>query len=255
MVSLNLITGSRLGSGPGLARASADGALASLAPAAGLEDALVGGGAGAAVGLGFWLARSCFAPCFAKATQGGKATQDRLIALVVPRTWEAERGRLMARGAMAFGVAPERFLVVRPKTEGEVLWALEEVLRSGAVDLAVGAVKAASLTQTRRLDMAARQSGALAGLIRVEGEQGQGVAWPLSAARRRWRVKALPSADDPWDARAPGAPRWRVELARRRDGPPGCWDLEWNDATGRLDLVEGLAGDGLGEGPRKVAAR
>jgi protein ImuA len=178
------------------------------------------------------------------------AKEARLIALVVPRTWEAERGRLMARGALGFGIAPERFLVVRPKTEADALWALEEVLRSGAADLAVGAVKAASLTQTRRLDMAARQAGAMAGLIRVEGA----AAWPLSAARRRWRVRALPSARDPWDARASGAPRWRAELARRRDGPPGCWDLEWNDATGRLDLVEGLAGDGLGQGPRAASA-
>lgn len=235
MVPLNLITGSRLGP----AGTAADSVETLLAPGSGLEDALVAGGAGAAVGLSFWLAR-----------MAGGGT--RLIALVVPRAWEAERGRLMARGALAFGLAPERFLVVRPKTEAEVLWALEEVLRSGAADLAVGAVRAASLTQTRRLDMVARQSGALAGLVRVEGG-GEG-AWPLSAARRRWRVNALPSAPDPWDERAPGAPRWRVELARRRDGPPGCWDLEWNDATGRLDLVEGLAGDGLGQGPRQVAA-
>lgn len=245
MVTLNLITGSRLGPRPGslggLPGTAGEAVEAVLAPAAGLEDALVAGGAGAAAGLGFWLARL-----------GGAGSPGRLIALVVPRTWEAERGRLMARGAMTFGVAPERFVVVRPRTEADALWALEEVLRSGAVDLAVGAVRAASLTQTRRLDMAARQSGALAGLIRIEG--GEGGVWPLSAARRRWRVRALPSAPDPWDARAPGAPRWRVELARRRDGPPGCWDLEWNDATGRLDLVEGLAGDGLGESPRKAAA-
>ena len=177
-----------------------------------------------------------------------------MIALVVSRPWEAERGRLMARGAMAFGIPPQRFLVVRPRTEAEALWALEEVLRSGAADLAVGTVKAASLTQTRRLDMAAREAGAMAGLIRVEDGRGSAGAWPLSAARRRWRIGALPSAPDPWDGRAPGAPRWRVELARRRDGPPGCWDLEWNDATGRLDLVEGLAGDRLGQGLRTPEA-
>lgn len=217
---------------------AAEGSLAVLAPGPGLEDAVVPGGAGAAAGLGFWLARH--------AGEG-----RRLIALVSPRTWEAERGRLMARGALAFGVAPERFLLVRTRTEAEALWALEEVLRSGAADLALGAVREVSLTQTRRLDMAAREAGAAAALIRVEGH---GVAWPLSAARRRWRVAPLPSRGDPWDAKAPGAPRWRVELSRRRDGPPGCWDLEWNDETGRLDLVAGLAGDGLGQGSRTAAA-
>ena len=154
----------------------------------------------------------------------------------------------MARGAQAFGIPPERLLIVRPRTEAEALWALEEILRSGAADLAIGAVEGASLTQTRRLDMAAREAGATAALVRVRPGS------PLSAARRRWRISALPSAPDPWDDRAPGAPRWRAELLRRRDGAPGSWDLEWNDETARLDLVAGLAGDGLGQGLRTIAA-
>ena len=198
----------------------------------GLEETAVPGGPGPASGVGFWLARAASAP------------GERLIALVAPRNWLAERGRLFARGAMRFGVRTERLLVVRPRTEAEALWALEEILRSGAADLAIGAVETASLTQTRRLDMAAREAGAAAGLIRV-GEGGG-----LSAARKRWRVAPLASAEDRWDPRAPGRPRWRAELTRRRDGPPGVWDLEWNDAAGRLDLVEGLAGDGLGEDAR-----
>ena len=202
-----------------------------LAPAPGLEDAAVPGGAGPAAGLGFFLARHAGAG-------------SRLIALVATRNWEAERGRLMARGAHTFGIAPERLLLVRPKTASEALWALEEVLRSGAADLAIGAVGEASLTQTRRLDMAAREAGAGCALIRV----GAGPL-PLSAARRRWRIEPRPSARDPWDARAPGRPGFRAALERRRDGPPGSWDLEWNDETGRLDLVEGLAGDGLGQAP------
>lgn len=209
--------------------------VAALSSCAGLEEAAVGGPGGAAAGLGFLLARAAGAG-------------DRLIALVAPGAWIAERGRLMARGAQAFGIPPARLLIVRPRTEVEALWALEEILRSGAADLAIGAVEGASLTQTRRLDMAARESGATAALVRVRPGS------PLSAARRRWRISALPSASDPWDDRAPGAPRWRAELLRRRDGAPGCWDLEWNDETGRLDLVAGLAGDGLGQGLRTIAA-
>ena len=233
MAHLPLIRGSLMRPAAGLAVQGRSAAEAVLAPTPGLEDAAVPGGTGPAAGLGFFLAR-----------QAGSG--KRLIALVAPRTWEAERGRLMARGAMVFGIAPERFLVVRPRTAADALWALEEVLRSGAVDLAVGAVGDASLTHTRRLDMAAREVGAACALMRVAGE---GEPLPLSAARRRWRVGPLPSAGDRWDAKAPGAPRWRAALERRRDGPPGCWDLEWNDETGRLDLVEGLAGDGLGQGP------
>jgi protein ImuA len=233
MVSSDLIPAAALGRlGPGLAKAAGE---AALSPCAGLEDAAVGGLGGIAAGLGFLLARSAGAG-------------DRLIALVAPGAWIAERGGLMARGALAFGIPPGRLLIVRPRTEAEALWALEEILRSGAADLAIGAVEGASLTQTRRLDRVARESGATAALVRVRPGS------PLSAARRRWRISALPSAPDPWDDRAPGAPRWRAELLRRRDGAPGCWDLEWNDETARLDLVAGLAGDGLGQGFRTIAA-
>lgn len=249
MVQLRLVPGTRAGSelspqpggSPGSGRGPQADA-ASLRLCAGLEEAVVAGGAGVGAGLGFWLAR----------LGSSEGPRERLAALVAPRTWSRERGRWLARGALRFGVAPERLLVVRPRTEAETLWALEEVLRSGAVDLAIGAPAGASLTQTRRLDMAARASGATAALLRVCPDAA--APWPLSAARRRWRVTALPSGPHPWDPRAPGAPRWRAELARRRDGPPGSWDLEWNDETRRLDLVDGLAGDGLGQAPRAVAS-
>ncbi|MBX7248760.1 MAG: hypothetical protein K1X35_06845 [Caulobacteraceae bacterium] len=212
-----------------------------FAPCPGLEETQAAGCLGAAASLGFLLAR----------TAASTASRDRprLIALVAPPAWLAERGRLMARGALRFGVSPERLLVVRPRTETETLWALEEVLRSGAADLVLGAVEGASLTQTRRLDMVARETGATAALVRLKPGE------PLSAARRRWRIGPLPSALDPWDGRAPGRPRWRVELVRRRDGPPGCWDLEWNDETCRLDLVAGLAGHRMEQGSRTRAAR
>jgi len=218
------------------AKTPENGAEAVFSACLGLEEAAGSGPGGAAAGMGFLLARAA------------RREHPRLIALVAPVNWLAERGRLMARGALRFGIEPGRLLIVRPRTEAEALWALEEVLRSGAADLAIGAVEGASLTQTRRLDMAAREAGATAALLRLKPGE------PLSAARRRWRVSALPSAPDPWDERAPGRPRWRAELVRRRDGAPGCWDLEWNDETGRLDLVAGLAGDGLGQGSRTVAA-
>lgn len=245
MVSFDLITAAALGhANPDPAKAAGE---AALWPCAGLEEAAVGGLGGAAAGLGFLLARSSYAKASEDKAAGGKSC-ERLIALVAPGGWIAERGGLMTRGAQAFGIPPERLLIVRPRTEAEALWALEEILRSGAADLAIGAVEGASLTQTRRLDMAAREAGATAALVRVRPGS------PLSAARRRWRISALPSAPDPWDDRAPGAPRWRAELLRRRDGAPGCWDLEWNDETARLDLVAGLAGDGLGQGLRTIAA-
>ncbi|MDR3506772.1 MAG: hypothetical protein P4L64_02635, partial [Caulobacteraceae bacterium] len=63
--------------------------------------------------------------------------------------------------------------------------------------------------------------------------------------RVRWRIAPGPSAPMAFDAAAPGAARMRAELVRRRSGPPGAWDLEWNDEAGGLRVVAGLAGHGL----------
>lgn len=202
--------------------------LSAFAPTAGLEEVRVGDAAGVAAGVGFMLAR----------VRGDK----RLVAFVAPRFWFQERGRPYAHGLIGLGVAADRLLVITPKTETECLWALEEVLRSGAAALALGAVEGASLVATRRLDMMAREAGAMSALIRATPSR------DLSAARRRWRLSPAPSALNPWDARASGAARWRAVLERSRDGALGQALLEFDDETLRLHLVDGLAGDGLAAG-------
>jgi protein ImuA len=126
-------------------------------------------------------------------------------------------------------------VIAAPATEIEALWALEEGLRSGAVGLAVGAVEGASLLATRRLDLAARAAGATVVLLKTRPSR------DLSAARRRWRVAPHLSAPHPWDPKASGSARWRVDLERSRDGVSGAWILEYDLETHRLRLAEGLA--------------
>ena len=173
-------------------------------------------------------------------------------AFVAPRAFWRERGRVLAAG-LPPRRSGRRALVIVTRTEAEALWALEEVLRSGVFALAVGAVEGASLLATRRLDMAAKAAGGAVVLLKTLPDR------DLSAARRRWRISPRPSAPHPWDPRASGAARWRVELTRRRNGPLGAWDMEADDATGGLGLVAGLADHGLelGEasaGPRRLSA-
>ncbi len=204
-----------------------------FAPAAGLEEVCVSDAAGMAAGLGFLAARV--------------RSEPRLVAFVAPRFWFAERGRPYAYGLRALGIAAERMLVVTPRTEAEALWAMEEVLRSGAASLAVGAVESASLVATRRLDLIARGAAAAVALIRTTPQTA------LSAARRRWRLAPAPSAPHPFDARASGAPRWRAVLERSRDGAHGEALLEYDDETFRLHLVDGLADHGLAGGASVAA--
>ena len=179
------------------------------------------------------------ATAFALARAAGGEEERRPVAMVTTAAWRAERGGLSARGLIGLGLAPDRVILVRADKEGEALWAMEEALKSGAVSGAVGTVRAAPFTATRRLDFAARQGRAAGMLLR---DQGGG---DLSAARLRWRIGAAPSLPHPHDPKAPGLLRLRAELTRRRDGPPGAWMLEQDDDTHRLRLAAGLADHGL----------
>jgi protein ImuA len=173
------------------------------------------------------------------------ARDARPVALVTTGLWLRERGRPFARGLAAWGLGPERLIWIRAEREAEALWALEEALKSGAVAGGLASIEAPPFVATRRLDFAARAGKALGVLLRA------GPTGDLSAARRRWRIKAEPSARDDFDAAAPGRVRLTAELVRRRDGPPGAWTLEQDDETGRLSVVAGLAGHGLDETDRR----
>lgn len=157
----------------------------------------------------------------------------RPVLMAATRAWLGEQGRPYGPGL------PAASLILAPVTTAtEGLWTLEQALRSGAVSLALGAVDGATLTQTRRLDFAAKQGGCV-GLLLPRGLDG------VSAARRRWRISTLASAVDPDDARAPGPARLTAELVRGRGERPGAWMLEQDDETHRLRLADRLADSGL----------
>jgi protein ImuA len=159
-----------------------------------------------------------------------------------------ERGAPFFAGLSRFGLEAGRSLVVLTDKEVNVLWALEEALKSGAVAGGLALAGTLPFVMTRRLTLSADKGRAVGILLRPRPPA------DLSAARMRWRVGYLPSAAHRFDPKAPGAPRWRAELTRRRAGPPGLWDVEWDDETHRLRLVSGLADHALAARPRPAAA-
>ena len=124
-------------------------------------------------------------------------------------------GRAHGPGLADLGLDPGRLLLVRARRDRDVLWALEEGLRAGAL---------------------AAQEGSTPALLLRHDELG-----PASAALSRWRVAALPGRADPFDSHAPGRPRWRLELARCRGGRPATFDVEWSRETGDFGLAAALA--------------
>lgn len=111
---------------------------------------------------------------------------------------------------------PQRFTFLTPTRAGDVLWTLEEVLRSGAVPLVVGDIPAPpSLTAVRRLHLAA-ETGAAEGpgaplcLLLTPGEGG------APGIETRWHMAP---------AHTPQARAWHLERRRARTAPPGFWTL------------------------------
>lgn len=140
----------------------------------------------------------------------------------------AENGALYGPALEDFGLNPERFIRVAVAHEREVLWAMEEALRSRGVGAVIGEIRNRDigLTASRRLSLAAGQ-GAAAFLLRA-----QPAAEPIAAATR-WIVAAAPSIH----AHGPGPPRWQVNLTRNRRGSQGSWLLEWNSVEQRIELA------------------
>ncbi len=176
--------------------------------------------------------------------------QDRRgVALAATGAWAGEHGRPHGPGLAGCGLEKRRegMLLIAGRTEAEMLWAMEQALRSGAVSAVLGAIEGASLAQTRRLSFAARDGEAVGVLLRVK-EGG------LSAARRRWTITTQASRIDRDDTRAPGRFRLTAGLTRSRDERPGQWILEQDDETDRLCLADRLAGDGLATISQRHAA-
>jgi protein ImuA len=165
--------------------------------------------------------------------------------------WCLKRPDLYGPGLLAHGLDPARLVLVAARRDDEILWAVEEGLRSGlASGLAavVGEIGQLPMVAGRRLQLAAERSGVTAFILRRWRNAAEAMAERdrPSAALTRWRVAALPQAKIGPQARIADEPgigqaRWRVELRRVRGGAPGIWDVEAADATGHVCLSAELA--------------
>jgi protein ImuA len=147
-----------------------------------------------------------------------------------PVLWVARQAELYGLGLQRFGLAPERLILVQAGAETEILWAMEEGLRTPGLTAVVGELHALDLTAGRRLQLAAEAGGGTGLVLRpADSQAGAG------AACSRWRVAPWPSAQGGGD----GWTCWRLVLERCRGvaGAPGDWIVECRDATGDFALA------------------
>jgi protein ImuA len=196
----------------------------------GIDGALPGGGLARG-----GLHEMCGAPAHAAAVGFAAALLGRLMADGGHAVWIGPRDELFGPGLAELGLAPERLIVVRARSRATCLWALEEALRSPGLAAALAEVDQLSLTQSRRLQLAAAAKGVTAFLLRPPGAS----ATP-SAAATRWQIAAAPSKAAGGPRRASGRPHWQVSLFRCRGGRIGSWRIAWHE-DGWREVTDPLA--------------
>ncbi len=175
---------------------------------------------------------------FAVAVAGAVAGPGAGPVIWIRPVWAPDR--LHPDGMRPFA-DPGRFLFVDAPSDVDILWCLEEVLRSGQAPLAVADLPAVpGLTAVRRLTLAAEagtgqgSSGQRppTGLILTPGAGG------APGVETRWRMDTAhgPDAGSPADGSGADAGRpiaWRVERLRARMAPPAAFRVA-PDRDGRL---------------------
>ena len=157
--------------------------------------------------------------------RAGDPTATRAMVLWCLRIHEMrEHGVPYAPGFAAFGLDPVRTVITRGRNDTDVLWAMEESLRTPGVAAVVGEADDVDFTHSRRLQLAAEAGGVTAFILRRGGDM------PATAAVTRWRVAPVPGVGT-------GRSRWRLELQRCRGGAPNEWLVEWDDETDDFTVV------------------
>lgn len=131
-----------------------------------------------------------------------------------------QRQNLHAQGMVKF-LNPARITFVEPKRTEDVLWCMEEALRSGCIPTVIAECDTPPpLTPIRRLHLAA-EHGAQMNKVKLlplllcpadGGAQGIETRWHMSPRHESHHT------------------RWLVERRRARMSPPAAWALNWHQS-------------------------
>lgn len=174
------------------------------------------------------------------------------------------RGDFYPLAVKGFGLQPRDLVIVRPKNAKEELWAYDQALRSGAIQVVVGWIDRLADTPFRRLQLAAEKSGSLGFLLRPAAVRNK-PSW----AEVRFLVDSVPvaqrqpvlrpgSVGPPVTHGGAGLPfrlfpqeqisvrpgrHFRIQVLRCPGGkPPAGKEIRVDEETGAVRLVPPLAG-------------
>lgn len=157
---------------------------------------------------------------------------------VGPVLWIVRQRDLFAPALSQAGLDVGRLIHVEARTDAELFAAMEDALRHPGLAAVVGEARKASLTATRRLQLAAEGGTTLALILRRHANRAEDPFAQPSAAVTRWRIGPAPSA--PLPVAGVGRARWHVELVRQRGGDPFDLIMEACDEKGRCAVAAEL---------------
>jgi protein ImuA len=167
--------------------------------------------------------------------------------------WCISRPDLFAPALAQAGLKPDRVIYLEGGDDKTVLGCFEEGLRHGGLGAVIAEVGKLPMPISRRLQLAAEESGTLGIAMRRWRRQTEASDFGQpTAATTRWRVSVQPSA--PLPVPGVGRHRWLVELIRCRGSESADFELEACDDKGRLHLpADFVHGQGQADGGRRSA--
>jgi protein ImuA len=117
----------------------------------------------------------------------------------------------------------ERLILLVPKGQTDLLWSVEEALRAAPVALVIAEPQAAlSLTEGRRLQLAAEAGGTTGIMLIREGDG-------CNATETRWNCEPVAGRLD--------STLHQWSLIKNKKGTLGGWVVNWNGASAAFHLV------------------
>jgi protein ImuA len=179
--------------------------------------------------------RGTFVEWLAESAGQGAETLSLILAGRVIRSWGGtlvvldDQKTFYAPVAQALGMDPEAMVVLRPASEADSLWALEQSLRCPGVGAVIGRLDRLPDHGMQRLKRAAEVGGGVGFLLRSASVR----RWP-SWAEMRLLVRGVSCQSPGW--------RLRVEVLRSQRGESGkAVEVEIDHETGDVRPVPRVA--------------
>ncbi len=173
--------------------------------------------------------------------QAARAQPSKPILICESESLGIDLGFIYAPSLAWLGIDLSRLIIVRTKTERELLWSAEEALGCGALRAVIICLPALrskyTFTASRRLQLRSLISKTPAYVVRASNDRG------ATSAETLWRIGSAPSTSRYSSKRILGIKRWHAALERARISRPKEWVVDWDYETDHIDMASSM-GDG-----------